>query len=252
MRTKLILVLAFATLLAAAQGAEYRASYREPSGWMGAATKGAPYSADQVTEFSQTLADGTRITRPTISQTIYRDSLGRTRTERAVQARSNLSPGEPGIVEIYDVVASYRYVLDPVNKVAHRSVIPPRPPPPPMRRPAGVPRPAPPKPDLEATTESLGTQVVEGLTCEGRLNKTTTPVGLMGNDRPLTYSVETWVSTELKITVLMKHRDLLRGDSTMQLKNVSRIEPEFSLFQPPPDYKIVDETGDFMLIIKIP
>ena len=80
--------------------------------------------------------------------------------------------------------------------------------------------------------------------------KTTYPVGSMGNDRPLVRTVEMWTSTELRITVLSKSSDLRNGEFPMTLKNVSRVEPEFSLFQPPPDYKVVDETASFELIIK--
>ena len=42
---------------------------------------GRPYSADQVTERVQTLADGTRITQPPQTTKFYRDSAGRTRIE---------------------------------------------------------------------------------------------------------------------------------------------------------------------------
>src|SRR5437763_1564230 len=47
------------------------------------AVKGAPYSAQAVTETIQTLADGNRIVRKT-SSSVYRDSEGRTRSDQAV------------------------------------------------------------------------------------------------------------------------------------------------------------------------
>src|SRR5687768_13426966 len=43
-------------------------------------TKGAPYSAEAVTEFVQQLADGNRIVRRTTTR-LYRDGEGRTRRE---------------------------------------------------------------------------------------------------------------------------------------------------------------------------
>jgi hypothetical protein len=48
----------------------------------GSTITGAPYSAEEVDENQQTLADGTHITQlmPTVKK--YRDSMGRTRTER--------------------------------------------------------------------------------------------------------------------------------------------------------------------------
>ena len=81
---------------------------------------------------------------------------------------------------------------------------------------------------------------------------TTHPIGAMRNDRPLTTTSETWMSIDLKVFVLTKRKDPRSGESTMQLKNISRAEPEYSLFQPPPDYKVVDETGPFDITITMP
>src|SRR5436853_3854247 len=47
------------------------------------AIKGAPYSAQAVTETIQTLADGNRIVRKT-SSSVYRDTGGRTRSAQAI------------------------------------------------------------------------------------------------------------------------------------------------------------------------
>ena len=51
----------------------------------GKMVKGAPYSADAVTETIQTLGDGNRIVRNS-SAKIYRDSAGRTRREQTFKA----------------------------------------------------------------------------------------------------------------------------------------------------------------------
>jgi hypothetical protein len=61
---------------------------------------GAPYSGEEVSETSQTLADGTRIHRET-KTTVYRDSQGRTRREA------------PDNITITDPAASVTYFLDP-------------------------------------------------------------------------------------------------------------------------------------------
>src|SRR5580658_3988838 len=53
------------------------------SGMAGAVT-GAPYSAEQITETVQTLADGTHITGPVQKTKFYRDSQGRTRNELTI------------------------------------------------------------------------------------------------------------------------------------------------------------------------
>ena len=66
----------------------------------GPVVKGMPYSADEITETNQVLADGTRIHRE-IKATVYRDSEGRTRRET------------PENIMINDPVAGATYVIDP-------------------------------------------------------------------------------------------------------------------------------------------
>jgi len=141
-------------------------------------------------------------------------------------------------------------ILDLADKVAHCSAILPRP------AAAAVERPATSKaadgPRPEYTNESLGTQVIEGLTCERRKGTLTYPIGTIGNDRPIVSTTENWTSQELRIVVLSKISDIRSGDRIVQLKNINRANPEYSLFQPPPDYKVVDQTGPFELVINLP
>src|ERR1700688_1051693 len=74
---------------------------------------GAPYSAQAVTQFTQTLANGDHIQRSTTAS-VARDSQGRTRTERSFGAIGALSAERSGArtVMIFDPVASKSYVLD--------------------------------------------------------------------------------------------------------------------------------------------
>jgi TonB family protein len=86
--------------------------------------KGAPYSAESVTEFTQVLADGNRLTRRTASM-VYRDSQGRTRREQSAMplgmsewiATENM----PSTIIINDPVEGTTYVLDQRQRVARRS-----------------------------------------------------------------------------------------------------------------------------------
>ena len=73
----------------------------------------------------------------------------------------------------------------------------------------------------------------------------TWPTDSQGNDRPFQTTSETWFSPDLKLTVLSKNSDPRSGENTMKLIHIDRSEPPADLFQPPPDYKIVDETGPF-------
>lgn len=92
----------------------------------------------------------------------------------------------------------------------------------------------------EFSRESLGTQTIEGVLAEGSRTTVTYPIGAVGNDRPITTVSETWTSPELKTVVLSKNSDPRNGDSTTRLTNISRLEPDPSLFEIPSDYEIVD------------
>ena len=81
-------------------------------------TKGAPYSAEATTEFTQMLADGNRINRKTVTK-VYRDSEGRTRREQVKQDGN----GQPTSISIVDPVAGSSFVLDPEKRTARRSSI---------------------------------------------------------------------------------------------------------------------------------
>jgi hypothetical protein len=238
-----------------------------PPGQRSQAVAGAPYSAEELNTSVQTLADGTHITRESPTRKIYRDSAGRTRTERPLLAaaarRQKADP--PVIVEIIDPVEHVKYTLDGIHKVAHKQA---------MAAPdhiqlrtsplagtvsgagsAGLAGAA----DAEATAgvaneehpvsthEKLGTQTMEGLQVEGTRHAVVYPIGWDGNDRPITTVHETWHSPELKVTVLSTDNDPRFGETTQKLINVQRSEPDATLFLPPADYTVVEEKGDFTI-----
>jgi hypothetical protein len=96
--------------------------------------KNAPYSAQAVTETTQTLGDGNRIVRKNTAS-VYRDSEGRTRHD---QTLSSIGPwaaaGEPQQTSfISDPVSHVHYVLEPRSRIARKLPLPPLPPPPPSR-----------------------------------------------------------------------------------------------------------------------
>ena len=231
-----------------------------------------PYSAEQVTEQVQTLADGTHITQRTQKTMMYRDSAGRTRTEHMFQPPPGVTMASgPSMVQIMDPVAGYHYILNAQNHTAQRMPLPHR-----VRQanaagstgaisftpPAGgspantaagkaqaevgaVSAPtmsATPsdRPHPQIQKESLGTDTIEGLAAEGTRTTVTYPEGMVGNDRPITTVSEVWMSGELRMPVLSKMSDPRNGDSTTKLINVSLTEPDPSLFQVPADYQIID------------
>ncbi len=75
---------------------------------------GAPFSAEEIGSQTQILPDGNRITHAMPSVFLFRDSAGRTRTERPLMMmapNSNLAVKLPLIPEIYDPVAGSQYFL---------------------------------------------------------------------------------------------------------------------------------------------
>jgi len=234
------------------------------------ALTGAPYCADEITEFQQTLNDGTHILQTTRDRHVCRDTAGRTRSERSLfnGARPANIAGNITVIEILDPVSGVQYTLDTEHKVAHRvtvgvanvnrprlmrdtaapnaiaSILPA----PAVR--ANVPAPNQPAdstPRPELSSEALGTRMIEGIRADGVLSKTVYPVNAQGNDRPITVSIETWTSPDLKINLLHKNSDPRRGDHINRVENLTRTEPDPSLFQPPPDYQVVDEAGAFKI-----
>ena len=86
----------------------------------GKIVKNAPYSAEAVTETTQTLADGNRIAHKTTAAT-YRDSEGRTRRDMTLPAIGPLATGDaPSFVIINDPVANMTYHLDTKAKTARK------------------------------------------------------------------------------------------------------------------------------------
>ncbi len=86
----------------------------------GAVVKGAPYSAEAVTETVQMLADGNRIVNTTQSK-IFRDSEGRTRREQSIAGIGPWTTEQPQqIVMINDPVAGVHYVFNPDDKSARK------------------------------------------------------------------------------------------------------------------------------------
>jgi hypothetical protein len=87
-------------------------------------------------------------------------------------------------------------------------------------------------------TESLGTQTIEGVNAEGTRSTITIPAGEIGNTLPLEIIDETWYSPELQTMLMTRHRDPRSGETTYRLTNLSRSEPDRSLFEAPAGYTV--------------
>src|SRR5687767_6097379 len=85
----------------------------------GKVVKGAPYSAEAVTEHVQMLSDGNRIVNK-FTSTVYRDSEGRTRREQTLKGLGVLGSGHEPLqtISINDPVAGVTYSLDSRSRTA--------------------------------------------------------------------------------------------------------------------------------------
>lgn len=216
---------------------------------------GRPYAGEEIAQRVQTLPDGTRVVDPRPSTFHYRDSAGRTRTERPLARSSVMNHGNiPVVPEIFDPVEGSCVYLDTVNRVAHRVRIelPVRV----LTPPEGLTFPMPVTIAMggrssaaaaASATERLGPMTIEGVEARGTRTTTTYPAGAMGNDQPMTVSRENWVSEELNVTVLSKVTDPRQGEDLQALVNISREEPDGSLFEIPRGYRVVEETLPFQV-----
>ena len=216
----------------------------------GRVVTGSPYSAQAVTEFTQTLADGNRISR-TNSAFIARDSSGRTRREQSMMAIgpwANGSGEAPKSVFINDPVAGVSYVLEPNSHVANtlhvvthsqseatakeKELLRAK------REAERATRRASSPDEPSVKKESLGSQVMNGVMADGTRITRTIAAGQIGNDRPIDIVTETWYSQELQTVVMSKTSDPRTGDTVYKLTNIDRAEPAASLFSVPADYTV--------------
>lgn len=222
----------------------------------GETIKGAPYSAEAVTETTQVLADGNRIMNSRSSMQ-YRDGMGRERREETLMGPAGQGP-TPKIVFISDPVANTNLTLNPQERTAEkmpgvtvrRGVS--------QRIELGTPGAAPAtigpiklssrmilngQPDQGTVkTEDLGSKFIEGVSANGTRITHTIPAGQIGNLHPIQIVDESWFSPELHMTVMSTHNDPREGETIYRLANIVRAEPDPTLFQPPADYRIIEPT----------
>jgi len=221
---------------------------------------GAPFSAVEVTEISQALANGNAIQRR--SQTkVYRDGMGRVRTEiERNESGANGAQTTRTIIQIYDPVAGVIRTIDPQNKTAREMPLRSGPghgpgagaapavrgggPPPGRGRGADASRAnAPTTRDPNLAAEALSMQTIGGVQATGSRLTHTIPAGQIGNSQPIQIVHETWTSIDLKVPVMIKQSDPRTGTTTTQLTNINRSEPDPALFQVPPDYTVSRNPG---------
>jgi hypothetical protein len=254
--------------------------FRGESAVMGPAVKGAPYSAEEVTESTQVLADGTRIHNES-KTLVYRDGEGRVRrdgpdqitiwdpvagasyfldpkaqTARKVPVGIVTATGKVGAVTMTVTTSSARTKTITVNGATVSDGTPPA-------EALAAEKLAAEKVEIDrlampsglstavvytrratgaaGNKESLGTETMEGVNAEGSRTTSTIGAGEVGNDRPIQIVSERWYSPELQTVVMTRINDPRTGEEVFRLANIHRAEPGAYLFQVPAGYQMVDQ-----------
>jgi hypothetical protein len=210
----------------------------------GRIVKDAPFTADLVTETSQTLSDGNHIHQSTTAHMV-RDSEGRTRREQSLNGLGALGAAAAGAEAVFisDPVAGVSYALNPSNHTVAKLAEPGR-----GRGGRNGKQPPPDGPrwvrggnSADTKTDSLGRQSIEGVPADGTRITQTIPAGQMGNELPIQVVTERWYSSDLHMDVLTRRTDPRNGETVTKVINISRAEPNHALFEPPADYKTVED-----------
>jgi hypothetical protein len=197
---------------------------------------GAPFSAKVDTERSDIAPDGSIQNLKTCRE-IARDGQGRIHNEwtELIPASSDQTPGLIR-AHIYDprtrvstnvFLMDHTYTQMTVNRPP--ATVPPRLV---FAAPNGGTIP----PSDFAKKTDLGMHEIEGVLAHGIREEQTIPAeGSAGKDVVVTD--EYWYSDELRIHLLIKHNDPRLGTITLKVHELTRGEPDPTMFQIPPDYK---------------
>jgi hypothetical protein len=215
------------------------------------AIPGAPYSAVAVTQSTTTFSDGNRIVR-TNTVRYFRDGQGRTRVERTMggdgvgtASQSNL------MIIITDPVGGELYLVRPQSKSVDAMKMTPQVaaaqaathPPADGQVPfglMGIGMGIGASLSTEAATNetSLGQKVVNGVTATGTRVVRTFPAGVLGNEKPITSTVDEWFSSDLGVPVQITQKSSIGGEISLNLAQLVRGEPDSTLFAAPAGYTV--------------
>jgi hypothetical protein len=195
---------------------------------------GKPFSGRDHIEWKRTLEDGTVVTTE-LYAALARDSQGRIYREHMsfVPGNSNQQSRRREI-DLFNPVAHTRTACMVATRRCtitdyHRST-------------SFTPQPAGPfdngKRDL--TRESLGTDVIDGLNVVGTRETITINVGVVGNSQPLVTLKEFWYSPDLGVNLAVTRKDPREGTQEIRVLDLSRTEPDPTMFQIPAGYVVQD------------
>jgi hypothetical protein len=209
---------------------------------MAAPVVGQPYSAVQKHSTRRQLADGTTISHEG-HHAVARDAEGRVRVELRM-ARAHDGEPETVMVFVTDPVAHTLTTwvtggreiqkvatvvkLPSAEEQAAREA----------KRATATSAAESNRPQPTVTTEDLGTDSLNGVPVTVSRTTTIVPAGRSGNDAPITKTDETWISPDLKLVIKEQWNDPRTGETTIELVNFSRADPDSALFRAPRGYSV--------------
>lgn len=199
------------------------------------AVQHAPFSSVVTTEWTQTLGDGSTMTRQN-HRIVMRDSAGRIFQERrTLVAKGGTEEPKLRRIEISDPTQHIKYFCRAADKVCmvHGYVGPPTE--------EMEPENAEVAGKITVTHEDLGKSNINGLDVVGTKETRVIAAEAIGNDRPISITKEIWYSPQLQMNVMVKRSDPRHGVQTITMTEVGLAEPDPKYFQlPPAGYKVFD------------
>ena len=215
----------------------------------------APFSATVKREDVTRLVDGNRIVRTSMNR-LARDSQGRTRIERPFPPMPGATPSAmpPSIVQISDPLTGEGFMLNIQMKTAN--VMPANEPSPVLQAPIAAPPMLPQMGSVmlgfvmsgmisnatPAKETSLGEKMIDGIRTVGRRANYIVAANVIGNEKPITMTLEQWFSPDLGMVMLSTQRSSAGIENTYKLEQLDRSEPDRSLFTVPADFTKADVT----------
>ena len=197
-----------------------------------------PFMAVVNVERTRLQSDGTVLNLKTI-RVIARGRLGQIYNEARLLVPADSAVTPPiRTIHLYDPQTRTNTFLDTQQKTAWQGTL--------ERPPATVP------PDLYAAPignsvpasqftkeEELGTVTMEGVAAHGVRETQTIPATQKSGGKEITVSDEYWYSEDLRLNLVIKHNDPRTGSVNMTVTQVTRTEPDPSIFEIPSGYRLV-------------
>lgn len=183
-----------------------------------------PFSAIQTVTVRRLLPDGDEFTRQTVTR-LYRDSAGRTRRD-TLDSEGELDHSVISGADGATIFLDHKNEL--VSSGGARAQAP-------MLDRPDLAAPAGPAGKARAAVEQLGKRDIEGVAATGRITRH--QVGKEGESIEVTSEI--WHSDELNMALYRKLSDPRTGDSTIELSELDRSEPDPALFEAPEDYQLL-------------